>query len=81
MLTAPECLSARLVAISPLHRRATARSAEVRLKSDGGPHDAHPQIQNRTTFNPGTGVRAPRTAAHLPCSTLQLIWRSLKSHR
>jgi hypothetical protein len=79
-MTAPECLSARPVAMQPSRRRAPARRAKVCLNSDGGPHDAHTKMQNKPISHPGTGGRDTRTVAPCPCSPRQAILRSLKSH-
>jgi len=80
-MTAPESLNARPSAIHPSPRRAPARNTEVRSNSDNHRDDARPKIQNRPAFSYGTAVRAPRTVAPRPFSTLQAICRPLKSHR
>jgi hypothetical protein len=80
-LTALERLSARPSAIHPYRRRATGRNAEVRSNSDNDRHDVRPKIQNGPAFSHLTGVRAPRTVAPRPGTTLQAICRLLKSHR
>jgi hypothetical protein len=80
-MTVPERLSAHLVSIQLSRRRAPARNAEVRSNSDHDCHDSRSKVQNGSAFRPGTGVRAPRTVAPRPCSTIQVICRPLKSHR
>ena len=80
-MTPLERLDAPPAAIHLSRRRAPARNAEVRSNSDSDHDDARPKIQNGPAFRPGTGVRAPRTVAPRPCSTLQAICRPLKSHR
>jgi len=80
-MTAPECLNARPTVIHPSRRRAPARNAEVRSNSDNNRNETSPKMQNRSTFSHGAGVRTPQTVAPRPCSTIQVIWRPLKSHR
>jgi len=80
-MTAHERLNARPAAIHPSQRRVSARNPEVCSNPDNDRNQTRPKMQNRSTFSHGAGVRTPQTVAPRPCSTIQVIWRPLKSHR
>ena len=80
-MTVPERLSASPVSIQPSPRRARAHNAQLRSNSDKDPDYPRPKIQNRSAFSHETSLRAPRSFAPRPPHTLQIICRTLKSHR
>ena len=55
-MTPLERLNARLSAIYPSTRRASARNAEVRSNSDGDRNNTSPKTQNGSAFSHGTGL-------------------------
>lgn len=80
-MTPLERLDAPPAAIHLSQRRAPARNPEVCSNPDNDRDDTRPKMQNGSAFSHGAGVRTPRTVAPRPCSTIQVIWRPLKSHR
>jgi hypothetical protein len=80
-MTPLERLNARLSAIYPSTRRASARNAEVRSNSDGDRNDTSPKTQNGSAFSHGTGLYVPPSLHSRPSDTPQPICRLLNSHR
>ena len=80
-MTAHERLNVRPAAVHPSLRRAPARNAQVCSNSDNQCDKDRPRTHNGPAFSHGNGVRALRTLAPRPWSSLKLIWHTLKSHR
>jgi hypothetical protein len=69
-MTARERLNDRPAAIHPSQRRAPARNAKVRSKSDTSPQDKPPKMQNKPAFHSAAGVRAAETVTLRPGGSL-----------